>query len=74
MIVSTLPGGRPRAGCAPTCPFRIGSLTDLPVTHVVAMSMAKRLPQAEAVQRKERDTLGMLNVMAYGGSKRPVGP
>jgi hypothetical protein len=73
VIVSTLPGATSR-WLRSDVPFRIGSLTDLPVTHVVAISMAKRLPQAEAVQRRERDTLGMLNVMAYGGSKRPVGP
>jgi hypothetical protein len=73
VIVSTLPGATSR-WLRSDVPYRIGALTDLPVTHVVAISMAKPLlPQPEAPQRKERNPLSLLNVMAYGGSRKPVG-
>jgi hypothetical protein len=73
VIVSTLPGATSR-WLRSDVPYRIGALADLPVTHVVAMSMARpRLPAPEALQRKERNPLSLLNVMAYGGSRKPVG-
>ena len=71
VIVSTLPGATSR-WLRSDVPYRIGALTDLPVTHVVAMSMAPRLlPQPEPARPRRRDPLGLLNVMAYGGSRRP---
>jgi hypothetical protein len=73
VIVSTLPGATSR-WLRSDVPYRIGALTDLPVTHVVAMSMApSTLPEPEQVRPRRRDPLGLLNVMAYSGSKRPVG-
>jgi GABA permease len=72
VIVSTLPGATSR-WLRSDVPYRIGALTDLPVTHVVAISMARRLPEPSAPQRRERNPLSLLNVMAYGGSKRPAG-
>ena len=73
VIVSTLPAATSR-WLRSDVPYRIGAMTDLPVTHVIAMSMAKsRLPQPEALKRRESNPLSLLNVMAYGGSRRPVG-
>ena len=73
VIVSTLPGATSR-WLRSDVPYRIGALTDLPVTHVVAMSMAPRtLPEPEPATPRKRDPLGLLNVMAYGGSRRPAG-
>jgi GABA permease len=71
VIVSTLPGATSR-WLRSDVPYRIGALTDLPVTHVVAMSMANRLPEPSAPPERKRDPLSMLNVMAYGGSRRSV--
>jgi hypothetical protein len=67
VIVSTLPGQTSR-WLRWDVPYRIGALTDLPVTHVVAMSMARRVPQGAPLPRRERAPLGLLNVMAYRGS------
>jgi len=73
VIVSTLPGATSR-WLRSDVPYRIGALADLHVTHVIAMSMAKpRLPAPEALQRKEHNPLSLLNVMAYGGSRKPAG-
>jgi hypothetical protein len=67
VIVSTLPGQTSR-WLRWDVPYRIGALTDLPVTHVVAMSMARPAPRGEPLPRRERVPLGLLNVMAYRGN------
>jgi hypothetical protein len=66
VIVSTLPGQTSR-WLRSDVPYRIGALTDLPVTHVVAMSMQKPTLRGEPLPRRERVPLGMLNVMSYRG-------
>jgi len=66
VIVSTLPGQTSR-WLRSDVPYRIGALTDLPVTHVVALSMARPAPHGEPLPRREREPLGLLNVMAYRG-------
>jgi len=72
VIVSTLPGATSR-WLRSDVPYRIGRLTDLPVTHVIAMSMAQNLPVPEQVRQRRADPVSLLNVMAYSGSKRPAG-
>jgi hypothetical protein len=72
VIVSTLPG-RTSRWLRWDIPYRIGALTDLPVTHVPAMSMVRSLPQAVAPERHERVPLGLLNVMGYRGTRPPGG-
>ena len=67
VIVSTLPGQTSR-WLRSDVPYRIGALTDLPVTHVVAVSMGKPELHGEPPAPRERAPLGMLNVMAYKGS------
>jgi hypothetical protein len=67
VIVCTLPGQTSR-WIRFDVPYRIGHLTDLPVTHVVAMSMAKPELHGEPLPRRKREALGLLNVMAYRGS------
>ena len=67
VIVSTLPGQTSR-WLRSDVPYRIGALTDLPVTHVVAVSMLKPTLHGEPPPRRERVPLGMLNVMSYRGS------
>jgi hypothetical protein len=67
VIVSTLPGQTSR-WLRSDVPYRIGALTDLPVTHVVAMSMARPTPRGTPPPRRERAPLGLLNVMAYRGT------
>jgi hypothetical protein len=67
VIVSTLPGQTSR-WLRWDVPYRIGALTDLPVTHVPAMSMLKRSHRGEPLPRRERAPIGMLNVMAYRGN------
>lgn len=70
VIVSTLPGATSR-WIRSDVPYRIGALTDLPVRHVVAMSMAKpKRPTPSAAPKHEKAPLSMLNVMAYGSSRR----
>jgi len=64
IIVSTLPGQTSR-WLRSDVPYRIGRLTDLPVTHVIAMD--KQAPQASPPPERERRPLGLLNVMAYRG-------
>jgi hypothetical protein len=64
IIVSTLPGQTSR-WLRSDVPYRIGRLTDLPVTHVIAMD--KREPQVSAPPERERRPLSLLNVMAYRG-------
>jgi len=67
VIVSTLPGQTSRwLRC--DVPYRIGALTDLPVTHVVALSMAKPVAHGSPLPPRERAPLGLLNVMSYRGS------
>jgi hypothetical protein len=66
VIVSTLPGQTSR-WLRSDVPYRIGALTDLPVTHVVAMSMARPTPRGEPLPPRKREALGLLNVMAYRG-------
>jgi hypothetical protein len=68
VIVSTLPGQTSR-WIRSDVPYRIGALTDLPVTHVVAMSMARPAPRGAPLPRRKRETLGLLNVMAYRGGR-----
>ena len=72
VIVSTLPGATSR-WLRSDVPYRIGRLTDLPVRHVIAMSMAQKLPEPEQLQRRRADPVSLLNVMAYTGSRRPEG-
>ena len=67
IIVSTLPGQTSR-WLRSDVPYRIGALTDLPVTHVVSVSMVKPMPQGSPMPRRERPPLGLLNVMAYRGA------
>jgi hypothetical protein len=67
VIVSTLPGQTSR-WLRWDVPYRIGALTDLPVTHVVAMSM-RATPRGTPVPPRERARLGLLNVMAYRGTR-----
>ena len=64
VIVSTLPGQTSR-WLRSDVPYRIGAMTDLPVTHVVAMSMQKptlrgeplRAPRARAARDAQRDVV-----------------
>jgi hypothetical protein len=67
VIVSTLPGQTSR-WLRTDVPYRIGALTDLPVTHVVAISMLNRPPRGAPLPQREREPLGLLNVMSYRGS------
>jgi GABA permease len=67
VIVCTLPGQTSR-WLRWDVPYRIGALTDLPVTHVPAMSMVKPTHHGEPPPRREKAPLGMLNVMAYRGN------
>ena len=67
VIVSTLPGQTSR-WLRSDVPYRIGAMTDLPVTHVVAMSMAKTTPRGAPLPRRKREGIGLLNVMAYRGT------
>jgi hypothetical protein len=67
VIVCTLPGQTSR-WLRTDVPYRIGALTDLPVTHVVAMSMVHPTPRGEPLPQRENKALGLLNVMAYRGS------
>jgi hypothetical protein len=69
VIVSTLPGQTSR-WLRSDVPYRIGRMCDLPVTHVVALSMAKPELHGEPPRRKRAD-IGILNVMAYRGSHPP---
>src|SRR5918994_7018022 len=64
VIVSTLPGQTSR-WLRWDVPYRIGALTDLPVRHVVALSMARPPLRGEPPPRRERAPLGLLNVTAY---------
>jgi GABA permease len=71
VIVSTLPG-RSSRWLRSDLPYRIGALTDLPVTHVTAMSMVRPAPHAGPLPEKEKHSpLGLLNVMAYRGARGP---
>jgi hypothetical protein len=67
VIVSTLPGQTSR-WIRSDVPYRIGALTDLQVTHVVAMSMARTVPEAAPLPPRKREPIGLLNVMAYRGA------
>jgi hypothetical protein len=67
VVVCTLPGKTSR-WLRSDVPYRISHLTDLPVTHVVAMSMLQHELHGEPPPPRQRQTLGMLNVMAYRGS------
>ena len=67
VIVSTLPGQTSR-WLRSDVPYRIGALTDLPVTHVVAISMVHPTPRGAPPKKREKVPLGLLNVMSYRGS------
>jgi hypothetical protein len=67
VIVSTLPGQTSR-WLRSDVPYRIGHMCDLPVTHVVALSMAKPELHGGPPPPRKREPLGLLNVMAYRGS------
>jgi hypothetical protein len=67
VIVSTLPGQTSR-WLRSDVPYRIGALTDLPVTHVVAISMARPTPRGAPLPPRKREALGLLNVMSYRGA------
>jgi hypothetical protein len=66
VVVSTLPGQTSR-WIRSDVPYRIGSLTDLPVTHVVALSMVRPALRGAPLPPRKREPLGLLNVMAYRG-------
>ena len=68
VIVCTLPGQTSR-WLRTDVPYRIAALTDLPVTHVTAVSMLPPPPRGGPLPRRERRPLGLLNVMAYRGSR-----
>jgi hypothetical protein len=68
VIVSTLPGQTSR-WIRSDVPYRIGALTDLPVTHIVALSMAHPPPRGAPLPERKREPIGMLNVMAYRGAR-----
>jgi hypothetical protein len=68
VIVSTLPGQTSR-WIRSDVPYRIGVLTDLPVTHVVALSMVHPAPRGAPLPERKREPIGMLNVMAYRGAR-----
>jgi hypothetical protein len=68
VIVSTLPGQTSR-WLRSDVPYRIGALTDLPVTHVVAISMARPTPRGAPLPPRKREALGLLNVMSYRGAR-----
>ncbi len=67
VIVSTLPGQTSR-WLRWDVPYRIGALTDLPVTHVPAVSMVKPEHHGAPMPRRKREPIGLLNVMAYRGN------
>jgi hypothetical protein len=67
IIVSTLPGQTSR-WLRWDVPYRIGALTDLPVTHVPAVSMVRPEHRGAPLPRRKREPIGMLNVMAYRGN------
>ena len=67
VIVSTLPGQTSR-WLRWDVPYRIGALTDLPVTHVPAVSMVKPAHRGAPLPRRKREAIGLLNVMAYRGN------
>jgi len=68
VIVCTLPGQSSR-WLRWDVPYRIAALTDLPVTHVTALSMAHKPARGGPLPEREKVGLGLLNVMAYGGSR-----
>jgi hypothetical protein len=68
VIVSTLPGQTSR-WLRSDVPYRIGALTDLPVTHVVAMSMLHPPQHGGPPPERERAGIGLLNVMGYRGPR-----
>jgi hypothetical protein len=67
VIVSTLPGQTSR-WLRSDVPYRIGHMCDLPVTHVVALSMAKPELRGSPPPARKREGIGILNVMAYRGT------
>jgi hypothetical protein len=67
VIVSTLPGQTSR-WLRWDVPYRIGALTDLPVTHVPAVSMVRPEHRGAPLPRRKREPIGLLNVMAYRGN------
>jgi hypothetical protein len=73
VIVSTLPGQTSR-WLRSDVPYRIGALTDLPVTHVVADSLARPVLHGAPMPRRERSPLDLLNVMAYRGARPQAEP
>jgi hypothetical protein len=73
VIVCTLPGQSSR-WLRWDLPYRLGALTDLPVTHVTAISMLRPEHQAGPLPPRERSPIGMLNVMAYGGTRGARNP
>jgi hypothetical protein len=69
VIVSTLPGQSSR-WLRVDVPSRIAAFTDLPVTHVTALSMARKPVKGGPPPEHKKAGIGMLNVMAYGTSRR----
>jgi hypothetical protein len=67
VIVCTLPGQTSR-WLRWDVPYRIGHAADLPVTHVVALSMVKPELRGAPLPDRKREGIGLLNVMAYKGS------
>ena len=69
VIVSTLPGQTSR-WLRVDVPSRIAHLTDLPVLHVTALSMVRKEAKGGPPPEHKKAGIGMLNVMAYGTSRR----
>ena len=67
VIVCTLPGQTSR-WLRWDVPYRIGHAADLPVRHVVALSMVKPELHGAPLPDRKREGIGLLNVMAYKGS------
>ena len=67
VIVSTLPTQTSK-WLQHDLPHRIARLTDVPVVHVVALSMRPERPHEPAPVR-ERPALGPLSVLAWGGPR-----
>jgi hypothetical protein len=67
VLVSTLPGQSSK-WLQFDVPHRIARLTDVPVMHVVALSMRPERPHGPAPV-KEKPTLGPLSVLSWGGPR-----
>jgi hypothetical protein len=71
VIVSTLPGQSSK-WLRSDLPHRVARLTDVPVMHVVALSMRPERPHGP-LPVKEKPTLGPLSVLSWGGPQAERG-